>query len=108
MITALVLTIFWECSAAGFLGISKFRNYLIITLVNLLTNPAVNLVSLLLWKYIPGIPKLVMYLLLEPAVVYVEYLLYRKYLRGIDNPLYFALILNLVSILGGELCLRLF
>ncbi|MBR2669279.1 MAG: hypothetical protein IKE36_05775 [Solobacterium sp.] len=108
MIAVLLLTIFWECIAAGFLGIAKLRDYLLITVANILTNPALNLLFRFCLGIYPGFSKILFYILLEPVVVFIEYLFYKKFMKEIRNPLVFSLILNLVSVLGGELCLRIF
>ena len=108
MIAVLLLTIFWECIAAGFLGITRLRDYLLITAANILTNPALNLFVRFVLGIYPGLSRILFYIFLEPVVVFIEYLFYKKFMKEIRNPLVFSLILNLVSVLGGELCLRIF
>ena len=104
----LSLTLMLECGFAYILGLRK-KELLLTALINLITNPILVYISLLLMYYI-GIEKgqIITYLILEPLVVLSEYLLYRKYLPVKRNCLFLSLILNLISVLGGLLWQRMF
>ena len=104
----LFLTLTLECGLAYVLGLRK-KELLLTALINLITNPILVYISLLLMYHI-GIEKgqIITYLLLEPIVVLSEYLLYRKYLPVKRNCLFLSLILNLISVLGGLLWQRIF
>ena len=104
----LVLTILFEVSFAYLLGIRK-KDLLLVTLVNVVTNPVLVTLCLLLMYHI-GIRegRILTYLILEPAVVWAEYLLYRRYMTERRNYLLLSMILNIVSITGGYLCQKLF
>ncbi len=104
----LLLTLLLECGFACILGLRK-KELLLTALINLITNPILVYISLLLMYHI-GIEKgqIITYLLLEPLVVLSEYLLYRKYLPVKRNCLSLSLILNLISVLGGLLWQKMF
>jgi len=101
----LLLTILFESLAALILRIRDKKDLILIVLVNILTNPALVYICLVLMYYL-GIGKtyLITYIILEPIVIYVEYLMYRKYLNSNINCLKLSIILNIISIIGGILC----
>ena len=105
----LLLTILFE--VIGAILIFKIRDrkdLVLVMIVNLITNPLLVYFSLLMMYYL-GIKTgtLVTYLILEPLVIYAEYLIYRKYLVNQSDHLTLSLVLNLISILGGLICQRL-
>lgn len=97
---ALLSTILIEVTAAFFLGLHKRDILLYVVLVNILTNPAVNVLAQELRLHLGSSAVYVIYGLLEPLVILIEYLCYRKY-PGITHPLRTSLILNLLSMGGG-------
>ena len=104
----LLLTIVLELAGAIILFRIKSRKDLIlVVLVNIITNPLLVYFSLLLMYYLGiGTGTILTYLLLEPIVVFSEYLLYKKYLTSRNDHLIVSLTLNLISIIGGILCQR--
>ncbi len=106
----LALTVIFEIIAAFFLKIRRPRDYLLIVLVNIVTNPLLNLVIafLLLWKINPWIILVITYVLLEPLVIFIECVYYRKWLSDGAHALRYSIILNLVSVAGGLLCQQFF
>jgi len=104
----LLLTVFFEGIAACVMGYRSVREQLYILFINAVTNPLLVYFSFLLMYHI-GIEKstLIIYLLLEPLVILTEYLYYRKVFPG-RNCFLLSLILNLISIVGGVLCQRIF
>lgn len=104
----LLLTLTLECGFAYILGLRR-KELLLTALINIITNPILVYISLLLMYHI-GIEKgqIITYVLLEPLVIFSEYLLYRKYLPVKRNCLFLSVILNLISVLGGLLWQRIF
>lgn len=104
----LFLTILFEGAAAWILGYRTLSQQLRILFINAVTNPVLVYFSLLLMYHL-GIGKAtcLIYLLLEPMVILIEYLYYRKVFPG-KNRFLLSVTLNLISILGGLLCQKLF
>ena len=107
-IKPLILTILFEGTAAWILGYRTLSEQLRILFINAVTNPMLVYFSLLLMYHL-GIGKAtcLIYLLLEPMVILIEYLYYRKVFPG-KNCFLLSVTLNLISILGGLLCQKLF
>ncbi|MBR4461463.1 MAG: hypothetical protein IKS51_02645 [Erysipelotrichaceae bacterium] len=104
----LLLTILFEMIAAYILGLRTKKELLLTVLVNIITNPLLVYFSLILMYHL-GIKTgtILTYVLLEPLVIYAEYLIYKNCLSD-RNCLFLSVILNLVSILGGLLCQKIF
>jgi len=104
----LILTIIFEGIGAYILGLKTKKELLFTVLVNIITNPPLVCFSLFLMYYF-GIEKgtIITYAILEPLVVYVEYLLYKNYLSA-KNSFMLSLTLNLFSVIGGLLCQKIF
>ena len=104
VLECLILTELFEVGFAFILGIHDKDNLEWIVLVNAITNPLLVLSSWILMD-VSGAEKglWMTYVLLEPLVVFSEYLLYRNKLETRFHPLFLSFILNLVSILGGNL-----
>ena len=101
----LLLTILFELFGAYVLGIRKKKDFILVVLSNILTNPLLVYISLFLMYHLDvARGQIITYAVLEPLVVYAEYLLYRNYLLSDKNPFCLSLYLNLISILGGILC----
>ena len=104
----LFLTILFEGIAAFLMGYRTLSQQLRILFINAVTNPVLVYFSLLLMYHL-GIGKAtyLIYLLLEPLVILAEYLYYRRAFSG-KNCFLLSVTLNLISILGGLLCQKLF
>lgn len=100
----LILTIIFECIAGFLLGLRN-KDIVLVIMVNIITNPLLVYICVTLMYYL-GIDKayLITYLLLEPIVIVVEWLIYRQYLSKKMNYLLLSVILNIVSIIGGLIC----
>lgn len=100
LVRSLLLTEGLELLAAACFPHRSRRDFLLVVLVNLLTNPVAVYLDFWLhgvtmawsWLWVGG---------LEFAVWLSEALIYRKCLTGTQNPYLFSLILNAVSYLGG-------
>lgn len=103
LLLSLALTLAIETLVAAILGVRKKKDFLLIALVNIVTNPllaqTLNILNLAhnrrpAWYFV---------FLLEAAAVIAEGLLYRNRLhfKKID-PFLFSLILNIVSYFGGS------
>ena len=104
----LILTVILELAGAIVLfNIKDKKDLILVILVNIITNPLLVYFSLLLMYYLDiSTGTLATYLVLEPIVILVEYLIYKKYLTGRNNCLIISLTLNMISIIGGFLCQR--
>ncbi|MBQ6559602.1 MAG: hypothetical protein IJL85_02105 [Erysipelotrichaceae bacterium] len=102
----LLLTILFEMIAAYIMGLRTKKELLLTILVNIITNPLLVYFSLILMYHL-GIKTgtILTYAILEPLVIYVEYLIYISCLSD-RNCLFLSIVLNLVSIIGGLLCQR--
>ena len=101
---SLGLTLLLELGVAALLGIRKKQDFLLVGLVNVLTNPPVvltlGLVTLLTQASAPWY----LVLGLEVSAVAAEGLLYRGRLQQCNwNPFLLSLILNGISYIGGLL-----
>lgn len=97
LVWALLLTLAAELCMALLLGLRSKTDLLLIAGVNLVTNPALNIALALVRTYAGGafVPALI---LLEIAVVFGEFAIYKNGLRFEKiKPLLFSLILNAVS-----------
>lgn len=104
LLLSLGLTLLFEISLALLLGLRKRKDFLLVALVNTVTNPPLVLILNLLQRQDPRLITVPIILLLELGAVTVEWLLYR---RGLEYrklpPLVLSLILNTLSYLGGLL-----
>ena len=105
-IKPLILTIlFEELGAILLLRIRDRKDLLLVLLTNIITNPLLVYFSLMLMYYLDiGTGRIITYLILEPLVVFAEYMIYKKYLISRNDYLTVSLVLNLFSIMGGILC----
>ena len=97
MATALGLTLILELTFALVWGLRK-KELLLVVLMNILTNPAVNLLYFLAYQV--GWNSIGLVLLLEAAVVITEGVCCRGVIR---RPWLFAFLVNLFSYGMGEL-----
>lgn len=99
LIQALVLTEVLELLAAAFFSDRNKRDFLLVFLVNIVTNP---LVVYLDYWFRFRMPSVVIWIgALEFAVWLSESLIYRKCLTGKQNPFLYSFVLNAVSYFGG-------
>ena len=98
---ALALTIALEGVMAFIMGVRNIRGQITILLVNIITNPALNCLLLILSLSIS--PKMNYYAIipLEIIIVFVEGLIYKKMLKTKLNSFLFSLILNAFSFVVG-------
>ena len=98
----LFLTIVLEEAGAWMLGL-RGRQLLIVMLVNMITNPALHLIGILLSRFLSGDTVMgIVYFVLEPIVVLAEGKLYSLE-RNLPHPYRISLILNVISLTGGIL-----
>ena len=109
LIIFLTLTVLIENAGAAMLGVRKKKDFLLITLVNIVTNPLL-VQSLNILSFVLKIkPQWYLILLLEAMVVAAEGLLYQKRLCcNKINPFVFSLILNSLSYFGGSVIYEIF
>lgn len=102
LVKSLALTLILELAGAGILGMRKWRDFLLVALVNILTNPLLGLILDGIYLGQGRYPGWYIILPLEAAVVITEGLLYRGRLvyRKI-KPFLLSLLLNGISYLGG-------
>ena len=101
---ALLLTIFLEGLFGAVWGVKGGRNYIIMLLANLLTNPLVNAIHIY-FAYelrLDGLAMAIITALLEIAAVTVEWLVYKSR-TDIKKPFLFSLCANCFSFLCGIL-----
>ncbi len=100
---SLSLTLVIELGAAFLLGVRAKKDFLLLVLVNVMTNPPLVLL-LDLWYLSRGMPPWYLIGALEATVTAAEWLLIRRRLvyRRIA-PLLLAILLNTISFLGGLL-----
>ena len=100
LLLSLGLTLLFELVFAFLLGIRKGKDFLLVALVNVVTNPPLVLtLNLLQRRSMVCFPVI---LGLELAAIAIEWLLYRKRLEYAKlPPLVFSLLLNAISYTGG-------
>lgn len=104
LVQSLALTLLLEIAAAGLLGMRTMRDFLLVALVNILTNPLLGLILDGVWLGLGIWPRWYLILPLEAAVVTAEGFLYRGRLEYDKiNPLILSAVLNGISYLGGLL-----
>lgn len=101
----LILTVILEAAAAYAIGIRDWKNQYLILLTNCITNPILVLFSLFVFvKFFGAVTGMwLTYLVLEPVVIYAEYGIYLSKMNTKLHPFAVSLILNLVSVIGGNL-----
>ena len=102
LLLSLGLTLLFELVFAFLLGIRKGKDFLLVALVNVVTNPPLVLIlNLLQRRSLVSFPVI---LALELTAIAIEWLLYRKRLEYEKlPPLVFSLLLNAISYTGGLL-----
>lgn len=104
MLVCLTLTLLIESLTALICGVRSKRDFLLISLANLMTNPILVCVTFLLGFFYGMRVRMPVEILLEISVVFIEGLVYRKATdyKKLD-PFLLSLILNGVSYLSGYL-----
>ena len=104
LVQSLALTLAIELPLAGLLGLRRGKDFVLVALVNILTNPLLGLILDGIWLGLGIWPKWYIILPLEVAVVLTEGLLYRGRLEHETiNPMILSALLNGISYLGGLL-----
>lgn len=102
----LVLTIITECIVSFVLGKRGTNRVLAVIAVNLATNPAVNFIIYLLWRYLHVSTMGHIIIVLEIVVVIAEWLIYLHIFEGGKMETFvYSLLLNASSYLVGVLLL---
>lgn len=97
MAISLLLTLIIELATGIILGF-RDRQLIIILAVNLLTNPAVNVIYQVL-RYYTDIHSVIITAALEIMAVTAEWLIYRR--NGFERPFRLSLLLNAISFFWG-------
>ena len=102
LLIALLLTILIESIVAYVLGVREGKNYILFGLMNTATNLSLNLIGYLIHgiKVSQG---LIVYGVLEPIVLIVEYFIVKTYGSNIQKPFRLVFWMNCVSMIGGLL-----
>jgi len=103
---ALAMTLVLEWAFTWLWGVNDADDYKLVGLVNVLTNPAVNLLFALLVR-LWGLPMLPVMIALEVSAIAVEWLCYHV-LSDIYRPFLFSLCANAFSFCAGYLLQFLF
>lgn len=104
VLLSLGFTLLLELCFAALLGVRRKKDFLLVFLVNVVTNPPLVLSLNLLSQYRPELVCFFLILPLEFLVVCIEWLLYRRRLdyKRIP-PFLLSLLLNVISYSGGLL-----
>jgi len=109
LVNSLALTLIIEIVVAAILGVRKKSDFLLILLVNIITNPLLVQTLNIMNYFINERPQWYVILFLEAIVVVAEGLLYRNRLNYKKiNPFIFSLILNTLSYFGGDIVYDIF
>ena len=93
-----MLTVIIELVLAVIIGVRNKKDFIIIILVNIFTNPLVNVISFLFNVYLGTLIRNIILLIMEISAVIVEGYIYKKnlYYKGL-NPFVLSIILNITS-----------
>ena len=104
MARAVILTVIIETCVSFIIGIKNKKDLLNIILVNIMTNPLVNSITIFLNFYFGIFSRNVGLVILEILAVISEGFVYKKYLNFKKiNPYVLSLILNCSSYFIGEI-----
>lgn len=104
LITSLLLTLLFESAAAFVIGFRTKKDYLLLFLVNLVTNPVVGISLDCIFYFRPTLLRWYTILVLELAAVGAEALLYKGRLDCKKlSPLLISILCNAISFTGGYL-----
>ena len=96
LVVSLVLTLIFESAFAHLWGLRGEKEYKLVGLVNVLTNPIVSVTHYLISVHFPG-ALVTATILLEAYAVIAEWLCYRRYSVQLKHPFLFALSANVFS-----------
>ncbi|MGN0630238.1 MAG: hypothetical protein ACI4JN_02815 [Ruminococcus sp.] len=106
LVRSLFITEILEFAAAACFPQRNKRDFLLVFLVNIITNPVV--VYLDFWLRF-RMPSVVMWICIAEVTVWLtESLIFRKFLTGKQNPFLYSLALNSASYFGGMIIQRIF
>ncbi|MBE6116712.1 MAG: hypothetical protein E7187_07840 [Erysipelotrichaceae bacterium] len=100
LMRALLLTVIIENVVLYVCKVRRKENYLLMTMINIVTNIPANILFQLNLKY-NILNRYICMTILEVAVVAIEWSYIRKYMKTELNPLYAAIIVNAASFAGG-------
>ncbi len=103
ILPSLLLTLACECAVGFFWGLRKRREYLVLCLVNILTNLALNIGLVFLRTYVYYKTVNLLTYVFEILIFIAEALLYRKFLKNFRHPFLLSLTANLASYGAGVL-----
>ena len=106
LLRCLLCTVVIECAAAFILGLRKPDEQLTVALVNVVTNPLLVSICILVQLFFSRQVYWCVYIGLELAVIVGEALLYRAVLRQKPDPFLLSAILNSASFFIGMLLNR--
>ena len=103
LLKPLLLTIIIESIVSYVLGMRNKKDYLLLILINIITNISINLLNYLsIYYLINNILRIfLIYIVCEIIVVLVEYRFYKYYLIEDMDCFRLSLFTNLFSLLGG-------
>jgi hypothetical protein len=100
---ALFLTVVVETGIALLFGLRSRKEVTVVACINLITNPVLNCLLLVL-AYVNQKPDLLLLLILEACVVVIEWMMLRRYLRLNGRTMgILSLTMNTASFLAGLL-----
>ncbi|MBR5429109.1 MAG: hypothetical protein IK116_01140 [Firmicutes bacterium] len=103
LLRCLICTVVIECGLACALGVRRPADQAVVALVNVVTNPPLVSVCLLVQFFCGHGVYLAVLIALEMAAWAAEAWFYRTVLRPKMNPLLLSALLNAASYLGGSL-----
>ncbi|MDD7465417.1 MAG: hypothetical protein PUK59_04170 [Actinomycetaceae bacterium] len=103
LVINLSITLVCELIVAFIWGMTKIRSIIVVILVNLITNPLLNLIMVTLSFSSMGRDSLWLLLLFEPAVFLLEGYLYQRTIADIPHPFLFSFAANMASASVGML-----
>lgn len=99
-ITAWLLTVIIESAVLYLLKVREREDYILMVLVNLVTNIPANVLYQLNLQY-NIINRWIWLALIEMAVTFTEYFYIKKYMKTDVDPMRTAIVINVASFLGG-------
>ncbi|MCQ2509900.1 MAG: hypothetical protein MJ116_05495 [Lachnospiraceae bacterium] len=103
-----LVTVILEMLTAWILRVRAKEDCQTVFLVNTITNPALNLLLFLLGLYAPSAFSRGALPVMEVLIVIAEGFLFRSYIKKLQHPFLFSLILNAVSFFAGGVLLKFF
>lgn len=101
LVKSLLITEILELIAAACFPRRNKRDFLLVFLVNIITNPVVVYLDFMFRFRMPSVVMWIVFI--EGAVWLTESLIFKKFLTEKHNPFLYAFVLNASSYFGGEL-----